>query len=107
MAKNATKFITGAVAGVALGIAAGLFLQSKRGKKFRKDAEGYMADFYKYISPKLKKIEKMSREEYREFMDMALEQYAQAKKISGPMIKELKATVQKSWNHFADQLRGE
>jgi gas vesicle protein len=101
MAKDTSKVIAGAVAGIALGVAAGLFLQSKKGKKMRKDAENYVADFYKYISPKLKKIEKMGKEEYQEFMDGALEQYAKAKKISGPMIKELKATVQKSWSHFA------
>lgn len=99
--KKSTKLIAGAVAGVALGVAAGLFLQSKRGKKLRKDAENYVADFYKYISPRLKKIGKMGREEYGEFMDMAVEQYAKAKKISSPLVKELKSTVKKSWNYFA------
>ena len=64
MAKNNTvKVLAGAVAGIALGVAATMFLDSKKGKELKKDITKTTADFYKYISPKIKKIEKMGEKE--------------------------------------------
>lgn len=73
MAKNnnGLKFLEGAVAGLALGVAASLFLSSKTGKKVTKEAGHVMADFYKHIAPKVKKMKKMGEQEYKEFMKNA------------------------------------
>lgn len=101
---NALKIIEGAVAGLALGVAAGMFLSSKKGKALRKDIAEVMGDFYKYISPKIKKIEKMGEKEYKEFMKAAAEQYVKTKKISGNMAAELVKNVQQSWKHFSSHL---
>ena len=64
MAKgNTLKLIEGTVAGIALGVAATIFLSTKKGKEIKvnviKSIEDITADFYKYISPRIKKIEKM------------------------------------------------
>lgn len=105
MAKgNAAKFLGGAVIGIALGVAASMFLSSKKGKELKKDIEGVMADFYKYISPKIKKIEKMGEKEYKEFMKNAAEQYAKAKEMSEDMASELIRNAQQSWKHFSKNL---
>lgn len=109
MAKNNTlKFLEGAVAGVALGVAASIFLASKKGKSIKinvtKSIEDVTADFYKYISPKIKKIEKMGEKEYKEFMKNAAEQYAKTKKISEDMAKDLIKDAQQSWKHFSKHL---
>ena len=109
MAKNNTaKFLEGAVAGLALGVVASMLLATKKGKAMQKDVqnsiEDIMADFYKYISPKIKKIEKMGEKEYKEFMKIAAEQYAKTKKISIEMTKELIKYAQQSWKHFSKHL---
>jgi len=105
MAKgNAVKFLEGAVAGVALGVVASMFLSSKKGKEFKKNIAGATADFYKYISPKLKKLGKMGEKEYKEFMKNAAEQYAKTKDISADMAKDLAKNVQQSWKYFSRHL---
>jgi gas vesicle protein len=105
MAKvNPSKFLKGAVAGLALGVAASIFLSSKKGKELREDVKDKMADFYKYIIPKVKKIEKMGEKEYKEFMKNAVGQYSKAKKISEDVAKELVKETQKSWHYFTKHL---
>jgi gas vesicle protein len=105
MAKgNAVKFLEGAVAGVALGVAASMFLASKKGKEIKEDISDVMADFYKSISSKVKKIKKMGEKEYKKFMKDAAEQYVKTKKISGDMAKHLVEEAQQSWEHFSEHL---
>ena len=105
MAKgNTMKFLEGAVAGIALGVAASMFMASKKGKEIKDDITSVMADFYKYISPKVKKIEKMGEKEYKAFMKNAATQYVEAKKISGDMAKEVIKDAQQSWKHFSEHL---
>ena len=107
MAKgNAVKFLEGTVAGVALGVAASMFLASKKGKELKNGANDIVADFYKYISSKVKKIEKMGEKEYKEFMKNTAEQYIKAKKIPEDMAKQLIKTAQQSWKHFSAHLNG-
>jgi len=105
MAKgNTLKFLEGAVAGVALGVAASMFLSSKKGKEFKKNIASVTADFYRYISPKLKKLGKIGEREYKDFMKNAAEQYVKTKKISSDMAKDLAKDVQQSWKHFSRHL---
>lgn len=101
MAKvNTLRFIEGAVAGIALGVAASIFLTTKKGKKFKNSIEDITADFYKYISSRVKKVEKMGEKEYKTFMKDAAEQYAEAKKIPEDMAKQLIKNAQQSWKHI-------
>lgn len=109
MAKNsASKFLEGAVAGLALGVAASMLLATKKGKKLQKTAtktvEDITADFYKYISPKIKQMQKVGEKEYKEFMKAAAEQYAKARKISEGTTKQLVKEAQQSWKHLSKHL---
>src|SRR3989338_4679063 len=105
MAKGTTKkFLEGAAAGLALGVAATIFLSSKKGKELREDVKEKMADFYKYIAPKVKKMGKMGEKEYKEFMKNAVAHYSKAKKVSGDVAKEIMKETQKSWRHFSKHL---
>lgn len=105
MAKgNATKFLQGTVIGIALGVAASIYLGLKKGKIVEDDIIDIMADFYKDISPKVKKINKMGEKEYKIFMEKAAVQYAKTKKISAKMAKELIGETQRSWKHFSSHI---
>lgn len=101
---NTTKFLEGAVAGIVLGVASSMFLASKKGKELRNDITDVTADFYKYISSKVKTIEKMGEKEYKEFMKNAAEQYSKTKKISEDVAKDLVKDAQQSWKHFSKHL---
>lgn len=102
MAKsNKLSFLKGAAAGMALGVAASIFLTSKKGKELRKELKDSMVDFYAYIAPKVKKMKKMGEKEYKEFMKNAVLQYSKAKKISEDVTKDLIKEAQKSWHYFS------
>ena len=105
MAKiNKLQILEGAVAGVAMGVAAAMFLTSKTGKKVTQDVKDYLADFYHYIAPKVKKMENMGEAEYHAFMKDAVEKFGKARKMSGEKIAELAGEVKKSWKHFSKHL---
>ena len=105
MAKNsALKVLGGAVVGVALGVAANMFLSTKKGKVIKNDIVEATANFYKYVSPKVKKIAKMGEKEYKLFMKTTAEQYVKTKKISGDMAVQLIKEAQQSWKHFSKHL---
>lgn len=95
------------MAGVALGVAASLFMQSKRGQELKNEVEGYIAEFYMEVSPKIEKIKKMSKKEYEDFMDTALDNYAKAKDLSESIIHDMKEQIGKSWDHFASYMKAE
>jgi gas vesicle protein len=94
------KFLQGAVIGAILGTAAGMFINSKKGKEMTEDIKDIMADFYKSVSPKIKKLGKLTEKEYKEFIKSAAEKYSKAKEISEDKAKELMDGAQKSWKHF-------
>ncbi|OGZ78725.1 MAG: hypothetical protein A2528_02095 [Candidatus Staskawiczbacteria bacterium RIFOXYD2_FULL_37_9] len=99
---NTLKFLEGAAVGLALGVAANMFLDSKKGKALKNDIESIMADFYKYASPKVKKIKKLGEKEYKIFMKGAAENYAKLKKISGNMAEQIIEKAQESWESFSN-----
>lgn len=98
--KNGIRFLEGAVAGIALGIAGAIFLNSKRGKKLKKGIQEVTADFYEYAAPKVKKLGKITEAEYKKFITHAAEQYAKAKKISKGVASKLIKEAEDSWDHF-------
>jgi len=107
MAKgDVVKFVEGGVAGLALGIAAGIFLSSKKGKALQRDVKDKLADFYQYVAPKIKKAGNMGEKEYKEFMENAAREYGKAKKFSEDTIKQLIVEIKKSWGHFSELLAG-
>ena len=101
---GAIKMLEGAIAGLALGVAASMFMASKKGKELKNNIADVSADFYKYISPKIKKAQKMGEKEYKEFMKNSVAQYAKAKKISEKMAKDLVKEAQSTWKHISKHL---
>ncbi len=97
---NKLNLLEGAVVGMILGVAAGIFLQSKKGKEIQENVKHTVADFYKNVAPKIKKMKKLGKEEYDVFMKSAVENYGKARKMSAEKIKELMTEVKKSWNHL-------
>lgn len=100
MVNKKISFISGAAIGAALGVAAGLFAQSKKGKKIQKDAKDKAAEFYAYLSPRLKNMKHMGEKEFSHFIENAAKNYAKAKKISTKELKVLIADTKNTWKHL-------
>lgn len=90
----------GALVGAALGVAAGMLFAPKSGKKLRKDIGGRVADFHKYISPKIKQFKNMSESQYKTFIKNAIAGYSKARKLSNVEARELAGYAEKFWKHF-------
>jgi len=100
MKVNKLSLLEGAVIGTALGVTAGLFLASKKGKQLQKDIKQKVIGFYAYVAPKLKKIKKLGEKEYIAFVENAAKNYSKAKKFSAAETKILMAEAKKTWKHL-------
>ena len=92
------KLMGGALAGAALGVAAGLMLAPKSGKNLRKDVKDQVAELYKMAAPQLKKMTKMGEAEYKAAMRKATATYSKARKLSFKEAKMLEKEAMASWN---------
>jgi gas vesicle protein len=100
MVTKKTSMLGGAVIGVALGVAAALFLTSKKGKELQADAKQKAAEFYAYIAPKLKKMKQLGEKEYSAFVEIAAKNFAKAKKLSQEELKVLITDAKSTWRHL-------
>lgn len=104
MAKKSSKFLSGAMVEAALGIAAGLFANSKAGKELKKEVKDKMADFYQTITPKLKKMKEVGEKEYKAFINKAAADYNKDGKFSKEDLKKLAKQAGDSWKHIKKHL---
>ena len=102
--KKSSKFLEGALIGSVLGVAVGIFTESKTGKEMRKEVKDKMADFYKTIAPKLKNAKEMGEKEYKMFIDKALADYKKNKKFDAGDLKKLAKEAHASWKHLKKHL---
>jgi gas vesicle protein len=100
MPSKKVSFIEGALIGTALSIAAGLFLQSKKGKKLREDIKEKAAEFYAYLAPKLKNMKQLGEKEFSQFIETAAKDYAKVKKITSEELKVLITDAKSTWQHL-------
>lgn len=103
--KTGRHLLEGALAGIALAVAAGIFSQTKTGKKVVKDVRDKSADFYKFLAPQLKKAKEMSQDQYHKIIDAALVKYGKTKKLSKADVKELSESAYKSWEHLKKNVK--
>jgi len=99
-----SRLLEGALIGAALGVAAGLLLAPESGKKLRHDIKKRSAEFYAHLSPRLKRLKRISEQEYKAFVKNAAKSYGQAKKLSQKETKIIAAHAQKSWKHLKKHL---
>jgi gas vesicle protein len=89
--------LAGGLIGAALGVGAGLLAQSKTGKQFS-------AEFYRYLAPQIKGVNKMREPEYKKFVAEAMKRYGKDKKFSRAEARRLVKDAQASWKHLEGNL---
>ena len=101
---NNIKLLEGGLVGAVLGVAAGLLLAPKTGKKMQEDIKKVSANFYNYIAPKIKKMKHVGEKEYNALVSKSAETYAKAKKLSLDQQKAIVLEAKKSWKHLHKHL---
>lgn len=87
----------GLAAGTILGMAAGLFLQSKRGKQISKDAMKSAQVLQKRIMKKLDGVEELTKDKYEEVVDHVLEYYTKTKEVAQKELPQVRAFLLSQW----------
>ena len=94
------KILEGTLVGVALGVAAGVLLAPNSGKKTREYLKNLSGDFYNYITPKIKKLKKISEAEYNLLVAKGMKRYAKAKLLSLPEQKVILGEAKSFWEQI-------
>lgn len=102
--KNSYAWLEGGLIGAALGVGAGLLLSSKFGKELGEKAKDLSADFYRYMSPQIKKVKKMGEAEYKKFVEEAAKRYSKSKKLTEAEAKGLIKDAHGAWKHLKKNL---
>ena len=102
--KTGVHMLEGALIGVTLAAAAGIFARSRTGKKVLANMRDKSAEFYNYIAPQIKKIKTMSKAEYSAFIDSAVERFGKLKKLSATEARELSNAAKASLADLKDNL---
>ncbi len=87
----------GLAAGVVLGLAAGLFLRSDKGKKLQKDVELKARLLQKQLIARVELIEELTQEKYEDLVDEVLVAYAKSKTVAKEELPELRRELRKQW----------
>ena len=98
--KKSSHFLSGALIGATLAVAAGIFASSKTGKEMTKEVKNKSLEFYKYIAPQLKKAKDIGEKEYKEFINKALLNYNKNKKFNKEDLESLAKEAHASWKHI-------
>jgi gas vesicle protein len=102
---NSTVMGAGLVVGAVLGVAAGLFLQSKKGKDMAKDLEKKTTALQTKITKELGKVTDMTKEKYEEVVDSIMDYYVKSKDIAKTEVPEIRAFLMKRWSHIEKTLK--
>ena len=95
----------GLAAGAILGLAAGLFLQSRKGKELTRDAQKKAALLQAKVMKKLKKAEHLTKEKYEEVVEDVLAYYAKSKDLAQKELPQVRAFLMGKWKAIETELK--
>lgn len=96
----------GVAAGAILGLAAGLFIQSKKGKEMTKDARKKAMVLQKQVMKRLDAAGEMSKDVYEEIVDDVVKYYGKSKDLAAKEIPEVRAFLMSKWKEVEAAMKG-
>ena len=110
MKQHSSHVGAGLMAGAVLGLAAGLFLQSRKGKELTKDAQKRALKLQAQVMKKLGSMEGLTKEKYQEVVDHVLAYYAKSKEVAAKELPQVRTFLMNRWKAmqgYLDQAQSE
>lgn len=104
-AKKSSHIGAGLAAGAALGLAAGLFLQSRKGKELTRDAMKKAQLLQKQVQKKINESGVMTKEKYEEVVDHVVKYYTKSKDIAAKEIPQVRKFLLDQWKTIEKELK--
>ncbi len=103
--KKSSHLGLGVAIGAIIGVAAGLFVQSKKGKEMMKDVEKKAMALQGKLMKELKNAENLTKEKYEVLVDKVTDYYVTSKDITKKEVPEVKKYLMKKWKLIEKQLK--
>ncbi len=92
--------------GAALGVAAGFFLQSRKGKELTKDAQKKALQLQAQVMKKIQGMEHISKEKYAEIVEHVIAYYTKGKDLAQKEIPQVRTFLMGRWKSMEGYLKG-
>lgn len=103
--KSTSHLGAGMVIGSVIGMAAGFFLQSRKGKELTKDAEKKVVQLQGKVMKKLQDVESLTKEKYTEVVDDVLAYYEKSQEIAKKELPAVRNMLMKKWKAIESKLK--
>ena len=103
--KSSSHLGAGLMVGSILGMAAGLFLQSRKGKELTKDAQKKAMQLQAQVMKKLDNVKKLTKEKYEEVVEHVLAYYKTTKEVSEKEMPIVRKFLMDRWKTMQEYLK--
>jgi gas vesicle protein len=103
--KRSSHLGAGLAAGAILGLAAGLFMQSRKGKQLTKGAQKKALALQKQVMKKLDNVTEMTKEKYADVVEQVLKYYVKTKELAKTEIPQTRKFLMARWKEIAGELK--
>lgn len=102
--KSSSHVGAGLAAGAVLGLAAGLFLQSRKGKELTADAQKKAKLLQKQVMKKLEAAGDLSKEAYADMVEHVVEFYQKSKDVAAKEAPQVRKYLMGQWKEVKGQM---
>ncbi|OGL78703.1 hypothetical protein A3E39_04870 [Candidatus Uhrbacteria bacterium RIFCSPHIGHO2_12_FULL_60_25] len=103
--KKKSHFKAGLLAGAVFGLAAGIFMSSKDGKKLAKNLQAKTKGIQARLQKEIKKAAHLSEETYEDAIDRVLAYYTKSRKIATKEVPALKRYLMGKWHMIQREMK--
>ena len=103
--KPSSHLGAGMMVGAIIGMATGLFLQSRKGKELTKDAQKLATTLQTKLVKKLQSTENLTKDAYMNLVDETLAYYMKSKQIAKKEVPAVRSYLLARWKSIESQLK--
>lgn len=105
MADKKSHIGLGILVGSIIGVAAGLFIQSKKGKQMTKDLEKRAMKLQSKLMKELENAKDLTKEKYEGIVDNVVAYYVKSKEIAKKEAPEIRSFLVTKWKHIEQTMK--
>ena len=102
--KQSSHLKAGLMAGALFGVAAGIFMSSKKGKQLAKDLKKHTQDIEGRLRKELMNVKNVGMDEYEDAIDSVLGYYTKSRSIAKTEVPALRRYLVGRWNEVQKEL---